>query len=124
MSPIYNLISLAVGICSKLKLKDAIDGSSFETAMDWLFLISYYCYHTASLHSPWPSTSTEYFTLRALSNRHQGPVVKKDPFRYGPKNSPFRENSPFQVSENGLFSRNGPSIKTDYFLQQAPVGLF
>ena len=37
----------------------------------------------------------------------QGPVVKKDLFRYGPKNSRFRENSPFSLMWNGLFSRNG-----------------
>ena len=43
--------------------------------------------------------------LRSMD--HLGPVVKKDLFRYGPKNSPFLENSPFHVSKNGLFSRNG-----------------
>ena len=34
----------------------------------------------------------------AQQSTDQGPVVKKDPFQYGPKNSPFRENSPFSLT--------------------------
>ena len=41
------------------------------------------------------------------SRAGQGPVVKNDPFQNGPKNSPFWENSPFSLTWNGLFSRNG-----------------
>ena len=57
----------------------------------------------------------------------QGLVVKEVPFRNGPKNSPFRENSPFHISPSingkGLFSQTDQRSKRNFFYNKPQIRL-
>ena len=62
------------------------------------------------------NVSVSYSKLGVL----QGPVVKKDPFRNGPQNSPFWENRPFSLTWNGPFSRKRTIDQNRLFFTTGP----
>jgi len=62
--------------------------------------------------------------ISKITRQHQGPVVKKVPFRNRSQNSPFRWELSVSCNAKRIILQNGPAIETELFLQQAPASLF
>ena len=90
----------------KLGAKKMMDGKSCDTLVG-RFSLSFYVSSGKNRNSPLQESAI------------LGLVVKKDSFRNGPKNSPFRDNCPFHVTTsingNGLFSKTDQRTKRNFF---------